>query len=117
MSSDFDRKYEKALQELRGTTIWESSYLPLAHRILKSRDFESRPPHYNSFLSNAIQMGIYFGIVWGLLMWLFQWSQWNLPIIVALVASMGAGLFFGFSMASYYKNSAKNHSLSDWEEL
>ncbi len=117
MSSEFDRKYERALQELKETAIWESGYLPLAHRILRKRGFEARPPHYNSFLTNAVPMGLYFGIVWGVLMWLFQWMRWELPIIVAVVASVAAGLFFGLSMAMYYRSSAKKHSLSDWEEL
>ena len=47
-------------------------------------------------------------------MWLFLWS--DRPDI-ALVAAAAAGVFFGLSMAVYYRHGRRKHSLPEWGSL
>ena len=114
---EYERRYAIALQELKDSRIWRSSYLTLAHKVAKAVGFRSRPAHYNSYVRNALSMGLYFGVVWGLAMWVLQWSQRDLPISSILSFAAIAGILFGLCTASYYWFSAKTHALSKWDEL
>ena len=74
---------------------------------------KSKPPHYESFLNNTFSMGMWFAVVWGVLMLLFEVYSVSGVVLPSLVA----GVFFGIAMASYYKASARKHKLSNWIDL
>ena len=117
MTDEFDRKYSRSIQELEGTSIWKSNYLPTTYRLQRLMGLRVKPPHYNSFLWNAVSLGLYFGLAWGALMWLLFWQRSDASVSAALLAALSAGLLFGLSMAAYYRWSARKHALSDWDEL
>ena len=117
MDTEYVRKYELALLELEKSSIRKSSYLPPAHRLLRMLGSKPKPPHYNSYLINAITLTAFFAIGWGLLMWLFLWSSMNMPTSIVVVGAFCAGILFGAPMSVYYKYAAKKHSLSDWDAL
>ncbi len=73
--------------------------------------------HYNTFIINFLTMAIMFGLFWGLIMWFTTWKNQSIPIQIALITSLCAGLLFGLSMAFYYKLSAKKNNLKKWEQL
>ncbi len=71
--SDYDRKYQAALDELGQTGIWPSNYEPPATKVSRYFGRPARPPHYESFLKIFLSYGIWFGCAWGALMWVLSW--------------------------------------------
>ena len=113
----FQVKLEAAHKELSETKIWKSSYNPPILVLLRKFGLEIRPFHYSSFITNFIITSVWFGCAWGLIMWFTIWQSAKMPILIAFIASLSAGLLFGLTMAFYYKLSAKKNNLSDWREL
>lgn len=114
----YEEKFKYAMEELATKkAILKSSGTPPLLKLLKKMGCEVRPPHYSSFVKNALFEGLFFAVSWGLLMAIFLWSPQNYPLIVWLLSSAAAGLMFGLSMAGYYKYSARKHKLSTWDEL
>jgi hypothetical protein len=74
-------------------------------------------PHYNSFLSNAVILGSFFGIFWGLFMYLSVWKAQNISPTAIILTILFAGSFFGLAMASYYKYGFKKYKLTPWNEI
>jgi len=113
----FEKRKEAAMQELKESGIWKSNSMPPALIILWKLGVKAKPPHYNSFLKNALSMGLWFAAVWGVLMWLVQWRSMGLPVSGAIASALVAGVIFGLAMAAYYKSSARKHQLSNWVDL
>jgi|SRR5690606_32238884 len=113
----FEKRKKVALEELKKSGIWRSNYMPPALKLMWKIGLKVRPPHYNYFLHNALSLGLWFAIAWGILMWFFQWRSMEISILVAIGFAAATGIFFGVFMASYYKWSAKKHHLSSWSEL
>jgi hypothetical protein len=64
------------------------------------------PPLYQSFSTLAIAVGIWFGVVWGLIMWFLLWRSEARSLTSAVVTSLFAAAFFGLAMAAYYRGKA-----------
>ncbi|MCF4098002.1 DUF6404 family protein [Maritalea sp. P4.10X] len=76
-----------------------------------------RPPHYSKPLNAFVLNGLYFGVIWGVLMWFLFWSHSNVPPLLAMGSSILVGLLFGGFMNLYYRVSAHKHNLTPWDEL
>jgi hypothetical protein len=113
----FDEKLTAALRLLASTGILRGNYAPPLHRLLWKLGAKIPPPHFLSFTANFVWSGIWFGVVWGLLMW-FTWSRTHgISVERALTVSIFAGLFFGLSMAAYYRYGARKHRIPLWKEF
>ncbi|WP_322407376.1 DUF6404 family protein [Idiomarina sp. PL1-037] len=113
----FEAKKQAALAELKSSKIWQSNYQPPFLLFMWWLGRETKPPHYNSFMHNALSLGSFFGLFWGVIMWLFVWNSTALPLSAAIAASLLAGALFGLSMAYYYRFSGRKNNLSRWGEL
>ena len=71
------------------------------------------PPPFMGFGQITLLMGGFFGVFWGLLMWLFLWSQQGMPVWIAVAAALLAGTAFGVCMAIYFRRIARKHGLAD----
>jgi uncharacterized integral membrane protein len=69
------------------------------------------------FTRAALLMGPSFGAIWGGVMWALTWRAQELPLGVAIVASLLAGVLFGLAMAAYYRWSGARAGLSRWQDL
>ena len=49
-------------------------------------------------------------------MWLFLWRGQDMPIAVAILVALIAGLLFGVIMAGYYRWRARKLGLPRWED-
>jgi preprotein translocase subunit SecG len=49
-------------------------------------------------------------------MWLMLWRGQDMPVALAVVTAAIAGLFFGLSMACYYRWRARKLALPAWED-
>jgi hypothetical protein len=114
---DTHPKRTAALELLATTGIWRSTYEPSYVRLLWRLGIDARPPHFASFWRNALGAGLYFAVVWGLVMWLVVWQRLNMSAVEAVLASATAGLFFGLAMGGYYAYGRRKHGLPSWEEL
>ncbi|WP_019027757.1 DUF6404 family protein [Colwellia piezophila] len=113
----FPDKLEAAQKELSETKIWKSNHNPPISVLLRKLGFKIRPFHYCSFMFNFLTSSLWFGGAWGLIMWFTTWQPNDMPIQIALLTSLFAGLLFGLFMALYFKRSAKKNNLSDWQKL
>jgi hypothetical protein len=106
-----------AFRLLEKAGIWKSNYAPPVFRMLWRRGVNVPPPHFMSFLASAALTGIGFGVMWGLFMLAFAAATGNIHFPVLLAASVGAGLLFGVSMATYYAFGRRRHKLPKWSSL
>lgn len=113
----FEAKKQAALAELENSKIWRPNYEPPFLLFMWWLGKKTRPPHYNSFMRNALSFGSLFAIGWGLIMWFFVWNSTALSFPATIAVSLLAGVLFGLFMACYYRISARRNHLSHWREL
>ena len=94
----YEERLRLAKDELRKSRIWKFNYEPPLLIILEKFGLKTRPPHYQSFLYNFLSNGVYFGVAWGILMYIFLWRHLDYRWETAVAASSLAGILFGFFM-------------------
>ena len=114
---DFQARQRQALTILEQTGMGRSSYAPPLLQVLWRIGVQVRPPHFMGFWRATALTGGWFGLAWGLMMWLMLWSQQHMDGRLALAGAGGAGLCFGVSMAIYYAHGKKKYRLPSWESL
>src|SRR4051812_10526784 len=66
---DHQAKVAHLLEDLKQRGISEYTTAPPFYRLLWRMGLETPPPHFASFGSIALTLGVFFGVGWGLLMW------------------------------------------------
>jgi hypothetical protein len=115
--SSFDIRRSKAIALLKKTGIWKINYLPPAITLLWRMGVKVPPPHFAGFAITATMLGLYFGLAWGVIMWLFVWSSQGMSSSAALFKALSTGVLFGLAMAAYYAYGRKKHQLPSWDSL
>ena len=113
----FEQKLAAALALLASTGMRRSNYAPPMHRVLWWAGLQVPPPHFVSFGWNFVDTGLWFGVVWGILMWFMVWAREGMSPYVALIAAAFAGCFFGLCMAAYYRHGARKHGIPSWRDF
>ena len=98
----FQDKLDAANKELSKTKIRKLSYNPPILMLLRKLGLDIRPFHYSTFLNNFILASLWFGCVWGLLMWFTIWQYSQMSVQLTVIVSLSTGLLFGLFMALYY---------------
>lgn len=75
------------------------------------------PPHFTSFAGNFADYGLWFAVVWGLLMWFAIWSRQHVSPHVAVGTAIFAGVLFGLGMAAYYRYGDRKHGIPLWKDF
>ena len=113
----FEDKLIAALGLLASTGMWRSEYAPPLHRLLWKLGAKTPPPHFQSFAANFVRAGVWFAVVWGLLMW-FAWPQSHgMSVERAFAGSIFTGTLFGLGMAAYYRCGARKHRIPLWRDF
>lgn len=115
--SEYERKFESAMAELRATGIWKMNYDMPYVRFLRALKLRPRPPYYAKFWKNFLGFGGYFAVGWGILMSLSSWNDMPAPLWVDVLSSLIAGVMFGVLMAYYYDHGHLKYKLTNWEDL
>ena len=102
MIDDYRQRMHAIADELRSQRIRPYTFAPPLYRLAWMLGLYIRPPLYQSFASVAVVMGTGFSIGWGLFSWFLFW-QGERTVSAALVSSLFAGVFFGLTMAGYYR--------------
>ncbi len=116
-ATPFDARRQKALALLAAAGIRKSNYQPLALTLMWRVGLQVPPPHFASFWGLWAVAGLYFSVVWGLIMWIFVWQPQGLPMLAAAFNATLAGALFGLAMAGYYAFGRKRHQLPAWQSL
>jgi Family of unknown function (DUF6404) len=98
-------------QLLKDRGYWISNAIPPACRLLWRIGFETPPPYFLSFSVGVLSAGLPFGILWGAVMWLWPDERSSESV---LVSSALVGLFFGLSMAIFWRLQARSLGLPAW---
>jgi hypothetical protein len=103
-------------EHLTAMGLKESGFAPPAYRLMWRMGWDATPPLFASFLTNAALHGVFFGALWGLIMWFAFWSRQGMPGAIALVGSALAGLLFGLAMAAILRYRARKFGLPMWAD-
>lgn len=105
------------MQELEKSSILRVNYSPVFVQLIRKLGMQLPPPHYASFIANTLIMGVMFGTLWGVLMYLLVWKDQQLALNSMGVKVAISGLWFGLMMACYYKYSARKNQLTPWSDI
>ncbi len=114
---DNQSRREEALKLLASTGIWRSNYHPPYLILLWKLGIDARPPHFNKFWHNVRDVGIPFGLFWGVWMWFSTWRESGMPLWGGMLAAGSAAFLFGFWMALIYERGKRKHHLPPWEDI
>lgn len=115
--TDYERKFDAAMAELATTTMWPSNYAPPLLKTQRRFGWLVRPPHYASVSRIIIGYGLWFGPLWGIVMWFLQWRAQGFSVLLAIGFAAFAGALFGALMSAYYMHARRKYGLSKWEDL
>jgi len=113
---DHQAKVAHLVEDFKQRGIGQYTTAPPFYRLLWRMGIEVPPPHFASFGSIALMMGLYFGVAWGLFMWFVIWRDENMPIVIAVITSVLAGVLFGVAMAAFFRWRARKLALPRWED-
>jgi Family of unknown function (DUF6404) len=104
------------ITDLRERGIKKGLAAPPVYRFLWKFGFHVAPPHFATFAANALLLGIFYAVFWGILMWLLFWRRENISTAAAIIASACFGLVMGVASAISYRRKARELSLPRWED-
>ncbi|CZF81282.1 hypothetical protein RN22_16795 [Grimontia sp. AD028] len=113
----FEQQLDRAHEVLTEKGFLPSSANPLIYRLARKLGLKVPPPQFCSFSINTLLGTLWFGTLWGLIMWFMQWESLGVSLSYAFNASLVTGLFFGVMMSAWYKLSAKRKQLPSWGEI
>ncbi|MBV7300493.1 DUF6404 family protein [Enterovibrio paralichthyis] len=113
----FEQQLDRAHQLLLEKGFLAGSISPIIYRIARKAGLKVPPPQFCGFSTNVLLGTVWFGTLWGVIMWFMQWQSLGVSLLYAFNASSITGLFFGLMMASWYKLSAKRKNLPSWHSF
>lgn len=108
------QKVECLIVDLGRRGVGAYTVAPPLFRLLWLLGLEVPPPLFLGFGKLTLGMGVPFGLFWGAFMWLVQWRTESVSVEAAALASVAVVVFFGLSMAAYYRWKAKRLGLPSW---
>jgi len=110
-------KVQAALRHLDLAGVHRRHSAPPLHRLLWRMGFNVPPPILASVASNALLMGSWFTVGWGVLMWLLVWRNTHMPAGGAVFSALLAGVLFGLLMAVVMRVMRLRRGLPLWRDL
>ncbi len=110
-------KVQAALRHLDLAGVHRRHSAPPLHRLLWRMGFNAPPPILASVASNALLMGSWFTVGWGVLMWLLVWRNTHMPAGGAVFSALPAGVLFGLLMAVVMRVMRLRRGLPLWRDL
>ncbi len=108
-------KIDAAIDYLTKRGVHFNSSTPPHYRLLWALGFPLAPPHFQSFLGLFAFNGVFFGVTFGLMAFLFE--RHHAAAQLALVASLVGGTTVGLLMAVIYRVKARWLGLPRWSEF
>ena len=114
---EYERKFQAALDEMKAAGIWRSNAYPPGLRLVRSIGLKPRPAYYLPFIKVALPNAIFFSVVYGLMMWFWEWRGQGTPLSDIAISPLLVGALPGLFMALWVTRTKKRHKLSDWQSL
>lgn len=114
MPMTHQEKLEAMYPHMEAIGVPKGTAAPPLWRLLWRMGIELPPPLFNSFASNALILGAFFGVCWSLAMWIMVWARQDVPFKVLALLVLLSGVGFGVFMAVYLRRLARRHRLTDW---
>ena len=111
-----DEKVRYLVDDLGKRGVGAYTVAPPVYRLLWRLGIDVVPPHFAAFWPLAVSMGVFFAVIWGLVMSLFDWKATEPHPGTLFVSALIAGLIFGLLMARFYQSRARRLSLPRWED-
>jgi len=108
-------KVDLLIEELEEEGVNAFTVAPPLFRLLWLFGLKVPPPLFLGFFTLTVLFGIFFGVLWGEVMWLLQWKAGLVGVEIAVLISALAGLLFGLTMAGYYRWKAASLDLPSWK--
>ncbi|OED61265.1 hypothetical protein A165_17520 [Vibrio tasmaniensis ZS-17] len=113
----YERKLERALQQLQAAKISKWNYNTPLHQWLRKAGIKLRPPYYVPFLRNVVVRFVEFFAFFLPLTSLLSISREGVTFSNLLYESFITGAFYAVFMSVYYLWTYRNCELTSWEEL
>ncbi len=115
--SDYELRLQAALDELDERGVWKNNSRPPYFRLARKMGWQVKPPYYSSIAFNATFSCLLFGFFWGVIMWIFVWSQQDISLKEALLSTFNIAILVGLltSMTTYI--SVRFRKLTPWDKL
>lgn len=111
-----EEKIEYMVNDLSQRGIGRYTIAPPLYRLLWRFGIKVAPPHFAGFWSLTVLMGTFFGLAWGVFMWLLVWRAQDMPAAITIGAAAVAGLCFGLAMACYHRWRRQKLALPPWQD-
>lgn len=85
--------------------------------VLRKMGGKMPPPPFAPFWLNTLFFTVWFGPLWGLLMWFGSWKNDGFSVPLAVLNALFAGLLFGLFMALIHSWRKRANKLPDWKSL
>jgi hypothetical protein len=114
---DVHTRRTHALAILERTGMLRNSYAPPLFRVLWRLGMDVPPPHFMGFWTLAAGAALWFGVVWGGIMWCLSWSRQHQAPQQALMTACATGVMFGLALAAVYAWGRQKYGLPAWKAL
>lgn len=114
---DYKAKLEEWFKFARAKRIGWSYRRPPIDFFLQKLGCRIPPIVFWSFGAAASVLGINFGIIWGVLMYLMVWKKEQAPISEVFAFSIFTGAMFGLLMAWLYSRLRQKNNLPSWDQF
>jgi hypothetical protein len=101
MSNEYEQRMRVIANRLRDQGVTWHAFAPLIYRLAWRFGLRVRPPLYHSFAMVAIIQGVLFAILYGAMMWYWEWRAEGYSILRAVIIAVLTGTFFGCAMAFF----------------
>ena len=115
--SVFDARLQQALAFIESKGVRRSTAAPPLYRLFWRMGLKVPPPLMTGFWGVALLMGGFFGVFWGLVMWLLMWGRNGMPLALAALLALVAGVLFGLLMAAVLRSQARNKQIPVWKDF
>ena len=113
----FDTRLQQALAFIESKGVRRSTAAPPLYRLCWKMGLKVPPPLMAGFFSIALLMGSFFGVFWGLVMWLLMWHRADMPLAWAALLALLAGVLFGLMMAAVLRMQARGKQIPAWKDF
>ncbi|WP_241823942.1 DUF6404 family protein [Enterovibrio norvegicus] len=117
MNMDFEQQLDRAHQVLLKKGFSGAAINPIIYRLVRKAGLKVPPPQFAHIGINILVGTVWFGTLWGVIMWFMQWQSLGVTLNYAVNASLLTGMIFGLMMSIWYKISARRKSLPSWHSL
>jgi hypothetical protein len=113
----FDARLQQALMFIESKGVRRSTAAPPLYRLFWRMGLKVPPPLMAGFWAIALLMGGFFGLFWGVVMWLLMWGRNGMPLAFAALLALVAGVLFGLLMAAVLRSQARNKQIPAWKDF